>query len=132
MIFKSSKVSTYSDIKRYTEGSLTDFVQETYTVATLGDGSSAIASGFSFQVSEFNGCYISYKIKEQTTNNVRVGTILVATDGVSASVADQYTETSDLGVSWSVAVSGGICQLSYTCSESGNDRVMKADRKLFI
>ena len=55
-----------------------------------------------------------YKVKEATTNNVRIGTIRVATNGTDISLNDMSTETGDLGISFSAVVNGANINIRYT------------------
>lgn len=109
-------------------GNLTwESVAASFITDTLSDNSSNTAlSSFTFAHATYNGVKIDYRIKEASTNNVRTGTLQVATDGSNASIVDTYTETSDPGVTWTAAVSGANVEIRYTTTSTGNSRNIKA------
>lgn len=90
---------------------------------------SAVASSFTFATATYNSSVIEYSIKEATTNRVRTGQLLVATDGTNTSVTDTFTETADVGVTWDLNISGGNLQVRYTTT--ANNKTMKAVQKLY-
>lgn len=69
---------------------------------------------------------IEYQIREATTNKMRVGRLLIVTNGTDTSITEDSTETADLGVTWNLNVSGGTTQVRYTTTSTGNDRTMRA------
>lgn len=109
----------------------TSFVEEEYlhAVSLLASQSGTVASAFTFAFATFEGCEITYKIKEATTNRVRIGRLRVVTDGTNISIADDYNETADVGVSWAAAVNGSNIELQYTTT--ANAKTMRADVKRF-
>lgn len=68
---------------------------------------------------------IEYQIREATTNNMRVGRLLIVSNGTGTSVTDDSTETADVGVTWDLNVSGGTTQVRYTTTSTGNARTMR-------
>jgi len=92
---------------------------------TLTASSTAVATALTFDATVYEGSLISYKIKEATTNRVRVGTLMVATNGTDVSVTDLFTETGDAGVTWTAAMNGDDVELSYTTT--ANNKNMKVD-----
>lgn len=108
--------------------SSSDFLEEEYFHSiSLTASTTAVASDLTFAHASFEGCIIEYRIKEATTNRVRVGQILVATEGTNVSVSDMFTETGDAGVSWSGAINGANVELSYTTT--ANAKTMRCDVK---
>jgi hypothetical protein len=103
-----------------------NFVEKEYLHATtLTASTTAVASAFTFAFASFEGCVIDYKIKEATTNAVRIGRLRVATNGTNISLVDDMTETSDVGVTWSAAINGANVELSYTTT--ANAKTMRAE-----
>ena len=97
---------------------------------TLTASTTAVLAGLTFAFATYGGQTVDYRITEATTGAVRVGALMVATDGTSASITDTYTETADVGVTWTAAISGTDVQLSYTTT--ANDKTMHAQLKQFL
>jgi len=133
----ASAVSLFSAaLKRGLSGS--NVVVETYNDSlTLTDNqASPQAVGvFQFAYASAAGQEIAYVIETGTTNvDTRVGTLrMVANDGgtVISSISDMYSETADCGVIWSATVSGANVVVSYTTTNQGANRTMRADVKQF-
>jgi hypothetical protein len=88
------------------------------------------ASSFTFAYASYSSCIVEYQIKEATTGAVRSGQLFVSTDNTNVAVADSYTETADVGVSWLGTISGGNVEVHYTTT--ANDKTMRAMQKLFM
>ena len=111
------------------------FVTESYVDSTtLTDNTTASVTAFTFAWANFAGEEITYVIESGDLNSdCRLGTLRVTannTGTIVASLSDMFTETADCGVSWTAAISGGNVVVSYTTSNQGADRVMRADIKL--
>jgi hypothetical protein len=108
--------------------SASDFYEEEYINSIiLTDNTTAVASDLTYAAASFEGVLIEYKIKEASTNSVRVGKLMVANEPSSdVAIVDTYAETADLGVSFSAAFSGSNVEISYTCTSTGNNRTMRA------
>lgn len=96
--------------------------------ASVGSPTAVAALGFAH--ADFEGVEISYKMKESTSNRVRIGTIRIGTNGTDTTITDEFAETADLGVAWTVAISGANVEVRYTNS-AGNAVTMRADVKRF-
>ncbi len=95
--------------------SASNFLEEEYIHAiTLAASTTAVISELTFDSGAFEGMEITYKIKEATTNNVRIGTIRVVTNGSSVVLNDVSTETADLGISFSAALNVADVEISHT------------------
>jgi hypothetical protein len=105
--------------------SASNFYEEEYIHATTLTASQTdtVASAFTFATASFEGAILDYKIKEATTNNVRVGKIMVATDGTNISISDTFTETADIGVGWNASINTGNVELEYTTT--ANNKTMR-------
>ncbi len=107
-------------------------IEEEYVDAsTLANNTTAVVAAFTFAHASYVGLEVQYVIREATSLDTRIGSLLVSTDGTVASVSDVFSETADVGVSWSAAVSGANVELTYTSANSGNARTMRADLKRF-
>ena len=116
-------------MKRGSSG--TDFLEEEYmhSISLLASQTNTVMSSFTFAHASFEGCLIEYKMKEATSNDVRVGRLLVATEGTNTSIVDSFTETADTGITWSAAVNGANVEIKY--SSGSNVCTMRADVKRF-
>jgi len=105
------------------------FVQMLYKDSVLLTGNTtAVIPDLCFSAGTHSGLNVSYRIQDASSNAVRVGFLLVATDGSDASVADSFTETSDVSVSWGASVVSGTVEVS--CSTGFGNKIMKAKLEL--
>lgn len=101
--------------------SASSWIEKEYIHSIALTGSSTlVASAFTFAFASFDGVVILYKIKEDTTNYIRIGQISLATDTSVVSVIDNFAETGPIGVSWDAVVVGSNVELSYTTSNANN------------
>jgi hypothetical protein len=118
-------------------GSAARNVEETYLDGqTLTGGGTSILSGLTFDTTIYKAFHVDYTIYDPGTGVRRTGTLYIVADGAAgsagtnASVADTGAYTGDAGVTWTAAMSGNICQVSYTAT-SGN-KTMHAAVKKFL
>lgn len=123
--------SLLGPMNRAATGTPTSFVQEEYldAITLTASSSNTAASALSFAFASFEGCEITYKIKEATTSRVRIGRLRVVTDGTNISIADDFNESADVGVTWTAVVNGSNIDLQYTTT--ANNKTMRADVKRF-
>jgi hypothetical protein len=88
------------------------------------------ATNLTFLYGTYGSCIVEYQITEATTNAVRCGQLMVSTDGTNVAIADSYTETADVGVTWTGSISGSNAKLNYTTT--ANNKTMRAMQKLFL
>ena len=105
--------------------SASNFYEEEYIHASTLTASQtdAVVAAFTFAAASFEGAILDYKIKEATSGNVRVGKIMVATDGTNVSISDTFTETADIGVSWNAGINTGNVEIKYTTT--ANNKTMR-------
>ena len=111
-------------------------IQNYVDSTTLTDNSGPTSvTAFQFATATYGSEEITYQIKTGTgTADVRQGVLRIVCNASGTqvtSITDQFTETADCGVTWSAAVSSGTVSVSYTCSNQGANRTMRADMKLF-
>ncbi len=88
------------------------------TNASLGSNvTNEVVIGLTFAHASFNGCVIDYRIQKGTL--VRVGKMLVATDGTNVSLNDSFVETVDSTVVFEAVVNGANINIRHTNTESG-------------
>lgn len=93
----------------------------------LTASTTAVVAQLTFDATSWETAIIDYKIREETTNRVRTGRIFVATNASVVVMTDEYAETADVGVTWSVALNGSDVELSATTTANG--KFMMADIK---
>lgn len=118
-----------NSVRRAKQASKTSFVEEEYihSIALAGSQSGTVISALTFAFASFEGLEITYKIKQTTSGNVRIGTIRVATNGTVAVLNDMWTDSADLGMSFSAAINGANVEISYSSGSNGG--TMRADVK---
>lgn len=116
--------------RRSKDGS--SFIEEEYFNSTTLTASQtdAVIAAFTFAHASFEAFEMTYKIKEATTNRVRVGVFKVVTNGTDISYTDAYNDTADVGTAFSAAINGADVEIKYTTS--ANSKNLKADIKKFI
>lgn len=112
-------------------GGTTSFVEEEYIhgVSLAASQTNTVLASLSFAHASFEGLEVSYKIKEATTNRVRIGTLRVVSNGTDISVTDTFGETADVGVTWSAVINAASVDVRY--SSTANAKTMRADIKRF-
>lgn len=110
------------------------FITEKYVDATSlvdNSGPTAVAA-FQFAHASFTGEEISYVISTGAgTPDVRMGTLRIVSNGTNTSITDLFSETADCGITWSASISGANTLVSYTASNQGSNRTLRADVKVF-
>ena len=113
----------------------TQVVTETYIDSTtLTDNTTASVAAFQFTSSATAGVEITYVIENGASPALaRIGRLRVtcSSDGSNPSCIDDFTESSDCGVSWAASNSSGTISISYTTTSQGSARTMRADYKSF-
>lgn len=107
----------------------TNLVEEEYVHSiTLASGQSGTAiTELTFAHATYEGLEFVYKQKEATSNDVRIGTVRVVTNGSSVVLSDVSTETAPTGITFSAAINGANVEVRY---DSGANAVtMRADVK---
>ena len=80
--------------------------------------SNEVISGMTFAFASFNGCIIEYRIKKGTL--VRVGRIMVATDGTNVALNDSFVETVDSTLVFDAVINGANVEIRQTNTETGS------------
>lgn len=108
--------------------SATDFYEEEYVHSiTLTANTTAEPTELQFAHADFEGSIIEYKINQASSpNKIRVGTLLVATDGVNSSITDTYVETTPLDIEWNVGISGSNVEVAYNNTNATETATMRA------
>jgi len=116
-------VGTQVDRGTSAANSLSEKYSHNQTLASTG-----VVSSLTFSSSSYTGCIIEYAVVENTTGNVKIGHLYVATDGTVTSLVDNSTDTDDTDVTFSAAMSGTDVEITATLS--GNACKLHADQKL--
>lgn len=115
--------------RRLSEGyASSSFMEEQYLDAiSLLDAQTAInVTSLQFAHASFEGLLVKYKIKEATSNRVRIGELSVVTNGTDVSIVDSNNENADVGVSWTAAIVTTNVEVRYTTTTTTNIRTMRA------
>jgi len=99
------------------------------SIVLFNSSNDILLPDLSFPHTTYCGSRVEYSIKE--ASGVRVGRLLISTDGSTASIIDDLSETSDVGVNWSAAIVGDDVQILYSTTPLAGHRSMQADIKLF-
>jgi len=107
------------------------FVEEEYIHSTTLTASqtNTVLAALSFAHATYEGIEVTYKVKEATTNAVRIGKLSIVTNGTDISVVDSFNETADVGVTWSAVVNGANIDVRY--STTANAKTLRSDIKRF-
>lgn len=84
----------------------------------LNDNQASAATIDSWAHASFDSFVIKYSLKRGTSNK-EVGTLMIATDGTNASIAQAASSLGTLGVTFSVDVSGADVRLRYVSTSTG-------------
>lgn len=116
-------------VRRAKQASKTNFVEEEYihSITLSASQTDAVISALSFAHATFEGCEVTYKVKEDTSGDIRIGTLRVVSNGTNVSITDTFTDTAETGISFSAAVNGANVEIKY--SSGANGAVMRADVK---
>lgn len=110
-------------------GDATNFIEEDYKhgITLTASQTATVLSDLTFAHASYEGMEVVYKVKEATTNRVRIGRFTVVTDGTNVSISDTFNETADCGIVWDAAVNGANVEMKYTTT--ANNKVMHCDVK---
>lgn len=125
-------IAPTSSVRRATQAAKANFVEEQYIHSTtlLASQTDAVIAALTFAHATYQGIEISYSMKEATSNNVRIGTLRIVSNGTAVAVNDMFADTADLGVSFSAAVNGANVEVKYTSDT--NDCTARMDVKKFL
>ena len=109
-----------------------NFLEEEYihAITLAASQTNAVITELTFAHASFEGLEMTYKMKEATSNNVRIGTVRVVTNGTNVVLSEVSTESANLGVSFSAVVNGANINIRYTSDT--NAVTMRADVKRFL
>jgi hypothetical protein len=124
-------------MRRSTDG--VNYFQDQYidamTLAANTSSAAEINSSLSFNLTNFDGAVINYRIKEATTNNIRIGQFYVSAQGTTVSSSDQFTETaalgSTLGLQLTADINSGNVRILYNNTNATNASTMRAQIRRF-
>lgn len=126
-------------LRRTENGAASNYMEDQYfdglTLTANTSSPAEISASLSFAVASFDGAVINYRIKEATSNKVRIGQFIVSSDGTVASSSDQFSETAALGsasgLSLSADISGGNVRILYNNTHASNNATMRCNIRRF-
>ena len=121
-----------NSVKRAKQASKASFIEEEYihAIALSGAQTDIVIADLTFAHATVDGLEITYKIVEATSGDIRIGTLRVVSDGTSVAINDMFTETADVGITFSAVVNGANVNVRY--SSGANAATMRADVKKFL
>lgn len=121
-----------NSLRRAKQASKSSFVEEEYihSIALAGSQTNSTMSALTFAFASYEALEITYKLKQTSTNNVRIGTIRVVTNGTTVVLNDVYTDSADVGITFSAAINGSNIEVRY--SSGTNGATLRADVKKFL
>jgi len=93
------------------------------STVSLVDNQSSPTTAFSYDASSYNFTVIEYSLTRNTSK--QVGILLIANDSSSASISNAFANLSDVGVNFTVSVSGGNVNIQYTTTNTGFNAFLK-------
>lgn len=121
-----------NSVRRAKQASKADFIEESYIhgISLAASQTDAVISELTFAHATFEGMEMVYKVKEDTTSSIRIGTVRVVTDGTNVVLNDMGTELSDTGITFDAVINGANVEITY--SSGANGAVMRADVKRIL
>jgi len=105
-------------------------VSALHSISLSGSQTDTVLSDLTFAHATVEGLEIVFKVKEATSNDIKIGTIRVVTNGTSVVLNEVSTETADTGITFSAAINGANVEVKY--SSGSNGATMRADVKKFL
>jgi hypothetical protein len=101
--------------------SAANFIEEEYIheVTLNGSQTNTVMTDLTFAHASFEGCEITYKVKEATSGDIRIGTLRIVTNGTAISYNDAYVETADTGITFDAVINSGDINIRYTSGTNG-------------
>jgi hypothetical protein len=107
-----------SSVRRATQGSPTDFIEEQYihSISLLASQTGTVISELTFDPLVFETIHITYKMRD-AIGSIRTGTIMVVSDGTLLSIFDGPSiQTNPVNISFNAQVTGPNIEITYTSS----------------
>jgi len=100
--------------------SVTEYSQRRYYDAIVLTGNTTeVQSEFDCAIATWGGIIINYVITD-TSNERRIGRLLVTHGTKGTTISDDYAETASLDLTWTAAISASTLEISSTRSDSTN------------
>lgn len=125
-------IAGQNSVRRAKQASKTSFVEEEYihSIALLASQTNTVISDLTFAHATTEGMEITFKVKEASTGDIKIGTIRIVTNGTNVVLNEVSTETADTGITFSAVVNGANINVRY--SSGANGATMRADVKKFL
>lgn len=110
----------------------TDYLEEQYyhSVALSASQTDTTIATFTFAHATYDTFKMFYRVKEATSNDVRMGDLYVITNGTDIDFVDTGAQTNPTGVTFSAVISGANVIIRY--SSGANAATLRADVKRFL
>jgi len=112
--------------------STSNFVQEEYfhSIALSASQTNITITELTFAHATYAALKMTYYIKEATSNDVRIGDLLVVSNGTAIDFVDTGAQTDPTGITFSAVISGSDVIIRY--SSGSNGATLRADVKRFL
>lgn len=103
------------------DGVSVEFYEEEYhdNVALSGSQTNTVIAAFTFAHADFEGLDIEYKLRESTSNDVRIATLRIVTNGTSISYSETGNETASTGITLDAIINGANVEVRYSSGTNG-------------
>ena len=109
-----------------------NFVEEEYihSVSLSSSQTNTVITELTFAHATVEALEITYKVKEATSNDIKVGTFRVVTNGTDIAYNEQFVETNDTGITFDAVINGANVNIRY--SSGSNGATLRADVKKIL
>lgn len=97
---------------------------------SLVDNQVTPVTAFSYSATSYNFTVIEYSLTRNTSK--QVGILFIANDGSDASISNAFANLADIGVDFTVTVSGGNVNVQYTTTSTGFNAFLRYAMRQWI
>lgn len=119
------------DLKRTASSDVSNFILQKYihSLSLLASQTDTEIEELSFAHAEYSACEITYRLRVDTANFIKIGTLLVVSNGTDVSIVSYGGEIGANEVFFDAVIDGPSVKVLYTSgSNTGN---LRCDLKLF-
>ena len=106
---------------RQFDGVSPNFIEEDYldSIAMIGSQTDTVIAALTFAHATYEAVEILYKLKEAVSGDIKMGILLVVSNGTDVAITDTGAETADTGITFDAAVNGANIEISYSSGANG-------------
>jgi hypothetical protein len=129
LMVSASEVLVSSVFRRGASTANSTEQEYSHSIALLSGQTNTAIAALTFAYADFCALRIPYVLREAGTNDTRLGTLYVVTNGTTVSITDDYAHVDCDTVEFSAAVVGANVEVRY--SSAGTAHTMRADVQRF-